>query len=58
MWVSLPARIYGVFELQCIRCCGRVHLVGYITDLGTVRQMLEWEQVVDLISALAIAPAR
>ena len=54
----MPARIYGVFELQCIRCCGRVHLVGFITDLGTVRQMLEWEQVVDLISALAIAPAR
>ena len=55
MWAQLLARIYGVFALQCSRCGGRVHLVGFITELATVRQILEHggEQT----TAPAIAPA-
>ena len=49
-------RIYGVFALQCSRCGGRVHLVGFITELATVRQILE--HVGERTTAPAIAPAR
>ena len=41
LWAHLLARIYGVFALQCSRCGGRVRLVGFITELATVRQILE-----------------
>ena len=36
MWAQLLARIYGVFALQCSRCGGRVHQVGFITEPATV----------------------
>ena len=41
MWAQLLARIYGVFALKCSRCGGRVHLVGFIIEPATVRQILE-----------------
>ena len=41
MWAALLARIYGVLALQCSRCGGRVHLVGFITEPAPVRQILE-----------------
>ena len=41
MWAQLLARIYGVFALQRSRCGGRVHLVGFMTEPVTVRQILE-----------------
>ena len=41
MWAQLLARIYRVFALQCSRCGGWVHLVGFITEPATVRQILE-----------------
>ena len=56
MWAQLLARIYGVFALQCSRCGGRVHLVGFITELATVRQILE--HVGERTTAPLIAPAR
>ena len=42
MWAQLLARISGVFALQCSRCGGRVHLVGFITEPAPVRQILEY----------------
>ena len=33
-------RIYGVFALKCSGCGRQVRLVGFITGLVTVRQML------------------
>ena len=56
MWAALLARIYGVFALQCSRCVGRVHVVGFITEPATVRQILE--HVGERTTAPAIAPAR
>ena len=56
MWAQLLARIYGVFALQCSRCGGRVHVVGFITEPATVRQILE--HVGERTTAPAIAPAR
>ena len=56
MWAALPARIYGVFALQCSWCGGRVRLVGFITELATVRQILE--HVGERTTAPAIAPGR
>ena len=55
LWAQLLARIYGVFALQCSRCGGRVHLVGFITEPATVRQILE--HVRERTTAPAIAPA-
>ena len=52
----LMARIYGVFALQCSKCGGRVHLVGFITEPATVRQIQE--HVGERTTAPAIAPAR
>ena len=56
MWAQLLARIYGVFALQCSRCGGRVHVVGFITEPATVRQILE--HVGERTTAPVIAPAR
>ena len=56
VWAQLLARIYGVFALQCSRCGGRVHLVGFITESATVRQILE--HVGERTTTPAIAPAR
>ena len=56
MWAQLLARIYGVFALQCSRCGGWVHLVGFITELATVPQILE--HLGKRTTAPAIAPAR
>ena len=56
VWAQLLARIYGVFALQCSRCGGRVHLVGYITEPAPVRQILE--HVGERTTAPVIAPAR
>ena len=56
MWVQLLARIYGVFALQCSRCGGRVHLVGFITEPAPVPQILE--HVGERATAPAIAKAR
>ena len=56
MWAQLLARIYGVFALQCSRCGGRVHLVGFITEPATVRQILE--HVGERTTAPRIALAR
>ena len=39
MWAQLLARIYGVLALQCSRCGGRVHVVGFITEPATMRQI-------------------
>ena len=55
-WAHLLARIYGVFALQCSRCGGRVRLAGFITELATVRQILE--HVGERTYAPAIAPVR
>ena len=55
-WAQLLARIYGVFALQCSRCGGRVHLVGFITEPTPVRQILKY--VGERTTAPAIAPAR
>ena len=56
LWAQLLARIYGVFALQCSRCGGRVHLVGFITEPAPVPQILE--HVGERATAPAIAPAR
>ena len=56
MWAQLLARIFGVFALQCSRCGGRVHLVGFITEPAPVRQILE--HVGERTTPPAIAPAR
>ena len=56
MWAQLQARIYVVYALQCSRCGGRVHVVGFITEPATVRQILE--HVGERTTAPAIAPAR
>ena len=56
MWAQLLARIYGVFALQCSRCGGRVHLIGFVTEPATVRQILE--HVGERTTAPVIAPAR
>ena len=56
MWAQLLARIYGVFALQCSRCGGRVHLVGFITEPAPMRQILE--HVGERTTAPVIAPAR
>ena len=56
MWVALLARIYGVFALQCSWCGGRVHLVGFITERATVRQVLQ--HVGERTTAPTIAAAR
>ena len=56
MWAQLLARIYGVLALQCSRCGGRVHVVGFITEPATMRQILE--HVGERTTAPAIAPAR
>ena len=56
MWAQLLARMYGVFALQCSRCAGRVHLVGFITEPAPVRQILE--HAGERTTARAIAPAR
>ena len=58
MWAQLLARIYGVFALQCIRCGGRVHLVGFMTEPVTVRQILEHvgERTTAPVIALARSP--
>ena len=55
MWAQLLARICGVFALKCSRCGGRVHLVGFITEPETVRQILE--HVGERTTAPVIAPA-
>ena len=55
MWVQFLARNYGVFALQRSLRCGRVHLVGFITELATVRQILE--HVGEQTNAPVIAPA-
>ena len=56
MWAQLLASIYGVFALQCSRCGGRVHLVGFITKPATVRQIPE--HVGERRTAPVIAPVR
>ena len=56
MWAALLARIYGVLALQCSRCGGRVHVVGFIKEPATVRQILE--HVGERTTAPLIAPAR
>ena len=56
MWAQLLARIYGVLALQCSRCGGRVHVVGFITEPATVRQILE--HAGERTTAPLIAPAR
>ena len=56
MWAQLLARIYGVLALQCSRCGGRVHVVGFITEPATVRQILE--HVGERTTAPPIAAAR
>ena len=58
VWAQLLARIYGVFALQCIRCGGRVHLVGFMTEPVTVRQILEHvgERTTAPVTALARSP--
>ena len=56
MWAQLLARIDGVFALQCRRCGGRVHPVGFITEPAPVRQILE--HVGERTTAPAIVPAR
>ena len=56
MWAALLARIYGVLALQCSRCGGRVHVVGFITQRVPVRQILE--HVSERTTAPAIAQAR
>ena len=56
MWAQLLVRIYGVLALQCSRCGGRVHVVGFITEPATVRQIVE--HVGERTTAPAIAPAR
>ena len=56
MWAALLARIYGVFALQCSRCGGRVHLIGFITEPATVRQILR--HVGERTTAPAIARVR
>ena len=56
LWAQLLARIYGVFALKCSRCGGRVHLVGFIIEPATVRQIME--HVGERTTAPAIAPAR
>jgi len=53
---QLLARIYGVFALTCGGCGGRMRLIGFITELATVRQILE--HVGKTTIAPAIAPAR
>ena len=53
---QLLARIYGVFALKCIGCCGRVRLIGFITEPVTVRQILA--HVGEPTTAPAIALAR
>ncbi len=40
LWAQLLARLYGVFALKCSGCGGRVRLIGFITELATVRQIL------------------
>ena len=52
----LMARIYGVFALQCSKCGGRVHLVGFITEPAPVRQIPE--HVGERTTAPVIAAAR
>ena len=56
VWAQLMAGIYGVFALQCSRCDGRVHVVGFITEPATMRQILE--HVGERTTAPLIAPAR
>ena len=56
LWAQLLGRICGVFALKCSGCGGRVRLVGFITELATVRQILEY--VGEPTIAPAIAPAR
>ena len=45
-----------MFVLKCSGCCGRVRLVGFITEPATGRQILE--HVGEPTIAPAIAPAR
>ena len=56
MWAQLLARIYRVFALQCSRCGGWVHLVGFITKPLPARQILE--HTGERTTASAIASAR
>ena len=56
LWAQLRARIYGLFALKCSGCGGRVHVVGFITEPATMRQILE--HVGERTTAPLIAPAR
>ena len=58
MWAQLMACIQRLFALHCSRCVGRMHLVGFLTELATVRQILEHvcERTTAPVIALARAP--
>ena len=41
LWAQLLALVYGVFLLKCRVGSGRVRLLGFITQLSAVRQILD-----------------
>ena len=40
LWAMLLARIYEVFPLTCAFCGAEMRIIAFITEPGTVRQML------------------
>jgi hypothetical protein len=55
-WALLLARIYAVFPLVCPHCSGAMHIIAFITDGPTVRDILA--HLGEPTAPPRIAPAR
>ncbi len=41
LWAKLIARIYEVFPLLCLYCCGQMRLIAFINDGAEIRKILD-----------------
>jgi len=40
-WARLIHKVYGVDLLLCRRCVGKLRIIAYITDLLSIKQVLD-----------------
>ena len=41
LWAMLLARIYEIFPLTCSHCGGEVRLIAFVTEVASIREILE-----------------
>jgi len=41
LWAMLLARIYEIFPLTCHHCGGEVRLIAFVTEVASIREILE-----------------